>query len=334
MACHPGLSNATQHADAAQWHTLGDTAGFITVYPNAMPIVPGNNNRLWNAYNQPSSVADYDDVGFLNGLLDQMIQRYAVDTCRIYMSGFSSGAMMTFRMTCDLTHRFAAVAPVSGGWGYGVDGLCGDGNCDGDVAPGCTWEMAYVNCQPSGSVPLIFIKGSLEGDNLPTCRGTTDSLSRLFWSGFLQCAGSFLDTLQLAGKMIVREQFKGCSHDLAFLSVIGNGHQWHAPATEILWSFFKQHTRCSSAAGLPETIQKSRIDVYPNPAIDRMHVRGTESSGRFEIRDMTGRMLSVGNWSTEGIPVAGLAPGVYLLRLQPTEGPEVVLKFIKDGHRP
>lgn len=79
-----------------------------------------------------------------------------------------------------------------------------------------------------------------------------------------------------------------------------------------------------------EPVRENDIRVYPNPAGDRLFVRGAESSGRFEIRDMAGRMRSVGNWSAEGIPVAGLAPGVYFLRLQPEEGPEVVVKFIKQ----
>jgi polyhydroxybutyrate depolymerase len=54
-----------------------------------------------------------DDVGFLNRLLDELIASYPVDPRRVYIYGYSAGAAMAYRLACDSTERFAAIA--SGG---------------------------------------------------------------------------------------------------------------------------------------------------------------------------------------------------------------------------
>lgn len=314
IACHPGLSNAAQHAESARWHVLGDTAGFITVYPNGTPSTSNSNSRLWNAYDQPSTVADVDDVGFINALLDRLISSYGVDTCRVYMSGFSNGAMMTYRMACDFTKRFAAMAPLSGGWGYGSDGFCGDGNCNGDVASGCSWRMAYVNCRTSRPIPMIFMKGSLEGDNLPTCRGTIDSLNRLYWSKYLTCRSSVTDTVRVAGERVVREHFTGCQADFRFYTVLGNSHQWHAPATEMFWSFLRQQTTCGTVSVESEELRADVLRVYPNPASgDRLTIDiPMDEEFTVSLIDVFGRVrLSARNETT--LNIVGLSSGMYFI---------------------
>lgn len=317
VACHPGLSNAAQHAESARWHVLGDTAGFITVYPNGMPSASNANSRLWNAYDQPSTVREYDDVGFLNVLLDRLISNYSVDTCRVYMSGFSNGAMMTYRMACDLTDRFAAMAPLSGGWGYGSDGSCGDGNCNGDVAPGCSWRMAYVNCRPTRPIPMIFMKGSLEGDNLPTCRGTIDSLNRFYWSNNLSCGNSVIDTVRVAGELVVREHFAGCQKDFRFYTVLGNSHQWHAPATEMFWSFLRQQTKCGTVSVNSDEHTVDEVRVYPNPVSGGKFTIDVAADEDFNVSliDVFGRTYLCARNVNE-IDVTGLAPGTYIVVIE------------------
>lgn len=80
---------------------------------------------------------------------------------------------------------------------------------------------------------------------------------------------------------------------------------------------------------IDEPAPAASVMVYPNPTVDRLYVKGADSPGRFEIRDITGRMLARGNWSAEGIPVAVLAPGFYFIRIGWNGGRESNLKFIK-----
>jgi poly(3-hydroxybutyrate) depolymerase len=329
VACHPGLSNGTQHAAASGWHLVGDTAGFITVYPNAMP--PGSNPSagLWNAYDQPSSVAQYDDVGFLLRLMDTLAAMHPIDTCRIYFSGFSSGAMMNFRMACDAADRIAAIAPVSGGWGYGADGSCDDGQCNGDPAGTCGWNMAYVDCAPQRAMPVAFMKGSLEGDNFPTCRATTDSLQREFWPAFLDCAMPVVDTVQRAGKTIVRERWDDCVPGSAyhFYNVLGNSHQWHTPATVMQWEFLKDRSLCALSTGLDASVPATSLIVKPNPFSDHFTIASATPDARVIVQDIHGRTVFEG--PSIRIDARGWAPGLYLVRVL-QEGQARSVRVIKE----
>jgi polyhydroxybutyrate depolymerase len=74
------------------------------------------NPRLWNSGQLPegSPRARVDDVAFFRTLLDDIIRRTPVDTTRIFVTGHSNGAGMTFRLGAELSDRVAAIAPVMG----------------------------------------------------------------------------------------------------------------------------------------------------------------------------------------------------------------------------
>lgn len=48
-------------------------------------------------------------------LLDQVVEDYAVDTNRIYLTGLSMGGFGTWSLAAQFPQRFAAVAPICGG---------------------------------------------------------------------------------------------------------------------------------------------------------------------------------------------------------------------------
>jgi len=55
-----------------------------------------------------------DDVGFLRALVADVTGRWAVDSARVHISGFSNGAMMANRIACEASELFASVALVGG----------------------------------------------------------------------------------------------------------------------------------------------------------------------------------------------------------------------------
>ena len=56
----------------------------------------------------------------LNALLDEVVDRYAADAERIYLTGLSMGGYGTWQLACAFPERFAAIAPICGGrWGAG-----------------------------------------------------------------------------------------------------------------------------------------------------------------------------------------------------------------------
>lgn len=77
----------------------------------------------------------HDDVGFLRELVSRIASDLAVDTGRVYVAGFSNGAMMANRMACEAAELFAAAALVGG-----------------RLEPG-------FECTPGAAVPLLQISG-------------------------------------------------------------------------------------------------------------------------------------------------------------------------------
>jgi len=161
---------------------------------------------------------------------------------------------------------------------------------------------------------MIFMKGSLEGDNLPTCRGKIDSLNRLYWSTYLECRSSVTDTVRAAGELVVREHFAGCRKDFRFYTVLGNSHQWHAPATEMFWSFLRQQTKCGTVSVESEELKADALRVYPNPASgDRITIDvPVDREFTVVLIDVFGHVHLSGR-NTTTLNIAGLSPGMYFV---------------------
>jgi polyhydroxybutyrate depolymerase len=53
-------------------------------------------------------------MGYLGAVLDAIQQKFNVDADRVYVTGFSNGASMSFRVGVELAHRITAIAPVAG----------------------------------------------------------------------------------------------------------------------------------------------------------------------------------------------------------------------------
>jgi polyhydroxybutyrate depolymerase len=85
-----------------------DEEGFIAVFPN------GTGNS-WDAGSCCGS-GDSDDVGFFRALIAHVRDGLGlcVDRTRVYATGLSNGGFMSYRLGCEASDVFAAVAPVAG----------------------------------------------------------------------------------------------------------------------------------------------------------------------------------------------------------------------------
>ena len=54
-----------------------------------------------------------DDDAFFRQMLDDIEKRYSVDKRRVYVTGFSNGAGMTFNLGVNFADQVAAIAPVA-----------------------------------------------------------------------------------------------------------------------------------------------------------------------------------------------------------------------------
>jgi polyhydroxybutyrate depolymerase len=83
--------------------------GFAVAYPAGV-------DKHWNEcrknLNATANHENVDDVGFLTRLVDTMQQRHQIDPARVFVTGFSNGGHMAYRLALEVPERIAAIAPV------------------------------------------------------------------------------------------------------------------------------------------------------------------------------------------------------------------------------
>ena len=117
LAFHGGGSNAEQMVRFCGLNGKADEAGFIAVYPNGTGLFP--RTLTWNAgnccgYGMRNKV---DGVAFVRALLNDLAKVARIDKKRVYATGMSNGAMISYRLASGLSDRIAAIAPVAGPMG-------------------------------------------------------------------------------------------------------------------------------------------------------------------------------------------------------------------------
>ena len=227
---------------------LADHHGFIAIYPNAVEK-HWNDGRDLEDYR--SNRENIDDVGFISALIDTIASRYNLDHKRVYVTGISNGAMMSFRLACELTDKITAIAPVVGSFGENISKVC----------------------EPSRPIPVIIIGGT--GDPLVPWNGGHVHLFRKkfgkvlsfadttrFWVEHNGCSADpdiswLADVDPEDGTRIRKKVYSQCNQGVRVIlyEIQGGGHTWpggpqYLPewmiginskdldAAEVIWDFF------------------------------------------------------------------------------------------------
>jgi len=115
-------SNGPDQEILTSFAELAEQEGFIAVFPDAtvlsgyhpiLPVLP-NANIQWNL-GGPGSLQyyyDVDDLGFIAELVDKFKTDYNIDASRVYATGMSNGAMLTYYVATLLPGTFAGFAAV------------------------------------------------------------------------------------------------------------------------------------------------------------------------------------------------------------------------------
>jgi polyhydroxybutyrate depolymerase len=104
------------------WSAKAVARGVAVLLPEGTPPDPSSppsfrlNPQLWNDGSGRGHVARQgtDDVGFIMALVDRLIDQHALDHARVYLTGFSNGASLIFRIGAERPGRIAGIAPVAG----------------------------------------------------------------------------------------------------------------------------------------------------------------------------------------------------------------------------
>jgi polyhydroxybutyrate depolymerase len=121
IVLHGNGGNAEALIREAKWHDKAISEGFIVVAPEASRPNPnkrrnqGDNRQTWNdgSGRFHSGERNINDVLFISTMLDELESVYTIDKNKIFVTGFSNGASMTFRLGMELD-RIRAIAPVAG----------------------------------------------------------------------------------------------------------------------------------------------------------------------------------------------------------------------------
>jgi len=104
------------------WAARGRADGFAVVLPEGTPrdatTAPAFrlNPQLWNDGSGRGHVArrGVDDVGFIAALVERLAREHGIDRRRVWLTGFSNGGSLAFRVAAERPDLVAALAPVAG----------------------------------------------------------------------------------------------------------------------------------------------------------------------------------------------------------------------------
>ena len=246
---HGGGANPKTQRNTSQMDLGSDRFGFIAVYPQGtaeQKLWKLRRGYSWNAgtccgWAQKNQI---DDVGFTTALLDDLTKQFNTDSKRVYATGYSNGAIMCYRLACELSNRIAAIAPVAG-------------------------PMGITKCNPSRPVSVMHFHGT--GDKFAPFAGGRGSRSLpgqyfesvdktiAFWLGLLKCDPKPSKEVK-KGRAIGKYYGPGeDGAEVVLWTLQKAGHTWPGgkfgfigkrvlgemntdiSATELMWEFFQRH---------------------------------------------------------------------------------------------
>jgi polyhydroxybutyrate depolymerase len=178
--------------------------GAIFAYPDGI-------NHTWK---QADKAETNEDFFFFDAVVAKTSDTYRVDTKRVFVTGFSSGAYMTNQLGCFRGGTIRAIAPMSGGGPY--DAVGGHYDAEGHLT---------CNVKP---VAAMIIHGDIDGV-VPMNEGQK-SLSHWSWAN--NCG----NTMPAEGADACRSA--QCTLPVTFCTVRGKGHQIWSEAPTRVWQFF------------------------------------------------------------------------------------------------
>jgi len=274
FALHGNGGNASNFVDHTGFNTLGESEGFIVIYPNAL-ISSGYTQ--WN-YKYGSSSLGIDDVGFVIALKNEIIANFNIDTTKIFICGFSGGAFLTNRIACEEPLSFSS---------YGMIGSF------------ITSDMEDV-CTSMESISIAHIHGNND-TSVPFNPGVTQSID--FWLNKNNCNLSPIiedlpNTDTSDGTTTELKKYNTCDNNknVWLYEIDGGNHVWPGrefssnsvdfKGSEELWRFFNNIPNLD----LPD-LSSSTVKILFNNNNKCLHIQSSLMLGTLNIYDVLGNLV-------------------------------------------
>lgn len=243
LLLHGYGGTAETFEQGSHFSAKADSAGFIVAYPNGQRVYGFAGPRHWAAFGD-----DRTDVDFIRALIDRIASAHRVDATRIYVGGFSNGAMMTYRLGAELAGRLAAIGAAAGAIGRRDEA----GTRSTIPAPRAPLSVVSFHGLLDDVVPYDAAErpGRMRGV-LPVRDAMT------FWREHDGCAGTPERTTSHAGNL-ERETTPSCraGTEVMLYTVLDGKHSWFTSprdsttasdaaraidVTDLMWEFFSRH---------------------------------------------------------------------------------------------
>ena len=187
-----------------------DGAGFILVMPNGY-------QNSWNAGTCCGGASNekLDDVALFRAILADVEKHLNVDRRRVYATGLSNGGYMSYRLACEASDLFAAVAPGAGA--VGINSIGGGTNSASD----------FTACKPTEHVSVLDIHGTSD----PLIPYSLQAPSLAIFSGSDGCSTTTAPaTSPKSGGDTTCVTYAGCPAGIEVIgcTISGGGHCWFA----------------------------------------------------------------------------------------------------------
>lgn len=234
LAYHGFDLNGQEMMRISGFSAQADKENFLVAYPEG-----SGNRKSWNGGEccGEAMIKKVDDVGFSRAVINDVETLVNIDRSRVFATGFSNGAIMAYRLACDMADQIAAIGPVA-------------------AAP------ATHSCSPTRPVSVIHFHG--DADKLNPIEGGKGTGTTEFmpvedgislWRDLDGCMARAQESTE---ENIIHRVYAPCQENTAIelYKILGGEHAWpggeavsaqigepteNIDATALMWEFFLAH---------------------------------------------------------------------------------------------
>jgi polyhydroxybutyrate depolymerase len=222
-----------------------NAAGFVAVFPNGYSRFSSGKLATWNAGHCCGLARDrkVDDVGFIKDILKNVSQQLNIDKERIFAAGMSNGAMMAYRLACELPETFRAIAAIAG-----TDNTI-------DCHPASPVSILHIHARDDDHVLFTGGAGETFRDKSSVTEFTSVPATVDKWVKLNSCDPKPQRIMEISGAYC--ERFAGCREEAHVQLCVteSGGHSWPGgrkprmlfsdrpskalSANDLMWDFFQ-----------------------------------------------------------------------------------------------